>query len=496
MKVDRSIFKFKKESFLRKRFPALSARHAPKSGQTLIFMTLVVVMIAFAALFYFDVNKILHVKGVSRNAGDSAALAGARWQAISLNLIGSLNLSEAMVITRDLSSGMTTSPEAELIAELQRRVAFSGPMFGFITSQQAAKNNGLFNQDEFEQSIRSHVDLVRSDYHEFFPQPFEPMPPYGNAWDEYADMLEMTANHGIAVNTPRQNFRNFAHSNHLLLNPAFYDAIAGRSWCWFFFNAYDDLQNYDNWTDWDDLPPIRVDPPVNSEIYSLFTQRVRVRDRVPRLPTESDWYAQMEALRDALDRLEIDFPDAYEDFDADWTFYNGGRWGGWSSNIPDNFPWDGDIRAQYDYAGADAAVAVMAETNRHTDFQGADSVNWTAGAKPFGNLPDETRPNAYGLILPAYTDVRLIPIDTTMSGGNGQLRPGWLEFILVYLPQYMEHGPSVLPPGNWYANQLRIWERRAFRRAGVNWLLDFSDTCHVPPPGPGGGGSGGTFHGH
>lgn len=466
-----------------------------KSGQTLIFMTLVVVMIAFAALFYFDVHKILHVKGVSRNAGDSAALAGARWQAISLNLIGSLNVAEALAVTRDLSSGMTTSPEAELIADLQRRVAFSGPMFGFIASQQAAKNNGIFNQPDFAREIRAHANLVRNDYLENLPQPFQPVPPYGNAWEEYADMLDMTAEHGVAANAAWQYFHNYP-SGHLLLNPAFYDAIAGRSWCWFFFNAHDELRNYDNWTDWEDLPPIRMDPPVNSEIYSLLIRRVTVRDNIPSLPTESDWYAQMESLENALDRLETDFPVAHEEFTVTWAYYNGGRWGGWSANIPENFPWDGDIRPQYDYAGADAAVAIMAETNRHTDFQGADSVNWTAGAKPFGHLEDEVPPNAYGLVLPAFTDVRLIPIDATMSGGNGQLRPGWLEFIRVHLPNYMEHGPGVLPPGNWYANQLRTWENRDFRRAGVEWLLDFSDSCDRPPPGPGGGGSGGTFHGH
>ncbi len=463
----------------------------------MIFMAMVIVMIAFAALFYFDVHKILHVKAISRNGGDSAALAGARWQAISLNLIGSLNVAQAMAITDNLSSGLATSPEAELIAELQRRVTFSGPMFGYVASQQAAKNNGIFNQDAFETDLRAHVDLVLTDYLEFFPEPFEPVPPYNNAWEEYAAMLTLLADHGIAVNAAWQYYQNYSHTNHLLLNPGFYDAIAGRSWCWFFYNAYDELRNYNNWTDWDDLPIIERDPPVNSEIYSLFMRRVTVLDNVPSLSTENDWYAQIEALRTLLIQLEDDQDVVLENFDADWAFYHPGRWGGWSGNIPGNFPWDGDIREQYDYAGADIAVGVMAETERHTDFQGADTVNWSAGAKAFGDLGDGRRPNTYGLVLPAYTDVRLIPIDATMSGGNGQLRHGWLEFILIYLPQYMEYGPSVLPTGNWYANQLRTWERRSFRETGVEWLLDNSDDCYTPPSGGGGGGgSGGTFRGH
>lgn len=468
-----------------------------KSGQTLIFMTLVVVMIAFAALFYFDVHKTLHVKAVSRNAGDAAALAGARWQAVSLNLVGSLNMAQAIAMTDALTAGETQSPEADAIADLQRRITFSGPLFGFLVSQQAAKNNGIFNQETFERSIASHVERVRTDYVTYFPEPFQAMPPFDNAWDEYADMLTLLVQHGVAVNAAWQYYRNYAHMNHLLLNPGFYDAIAGRSWCWFYHNAYDELRNYNSWLDWDELPPIRIDPPINSEVYSLHLRRVRVLDSLPRTPPPgSTWEDTIEALNQAYSDAD---PELLEDFNADWAFYSSGRWSSWTSRIPRNFPWDGEVRPEFDYAGADAAVQILTETERHTDFRGGDTVNWTAGAKPFGFLPGEdgpVRPTEYGLVFPAFTDVRLIPIDTTVSGGTGALRPGWLEFIMDILPRYVAQGPSALPPGNWYAQQLRTWENREFREFGVQWLLANSARCHQPPPGPGGGGTGGTFHGH
>ncbi len=474
--------------------------HTPsKSGQTLIFMALVTVMIAFAALFYFDVNKILHVKAVSRNAGDAAALAGARWQAITLNLAGSLNLAQALAITNDLSAGLPDSPDGDAIADLRQRLLFAGPLFGFLASQQAAKNNGIFNQDEFEREIRDHITRVSDEYVRFFPEPFEAIPPFGNAWEEYADMLSLIEQHGVAVNAGWSYFRHYANSNHLLLDPAFYDAIAGRSWCWFFYNAYDELRDYRSWLDWDDLPPIEVDPPTNSEIFSLRLERVRVRDHIPTLPAGSDWAATFDNLRAAFDGLEArdatDGTSHLRDFDATWAWYGPG-WSSWSGHIPENFPWDGDLRPRYNYGGADAAIVVRAVTERHTDFRGADTVDWTAGAKPFGHLGDQTPPTAYGLVLPAFSAVRLVPIDTTLSGGSGQLRPGWLEFILTLLPQYMAYGPSVLPPGNWYAQQLLAWENPAFRQAGLEWLLDYSDSCDSPPPGPGGGGSGGSYHGH
>lgn len=467
-------------------------RHPAKSGQTLIFMTMVVVMLAFAALFYFDAHKILHVKAVSRNAGDAAALAGARWQAVTLNLTGDLNLAQALAHIDSLTAGTPPNANTAAIEDLQRRLAFAGPVFGFMAAQQAAKNNGIFNQPQFSDSLATHVDIVETEYALTLPQPFPPMPPYTNAWFEYADMLRVFLESGLAADAAWSYFGAYANNNHLLLNPSFYDAVAGRSWCWFFHNARTELETYSQWTDWDDLPPVLQSPPVNAEVFSLHLQRFSVLDSLPTLDPSLSWeatFTQLQTLRDNAD------PDLLAEFNANWAWY-GSRWDSWTAHIPSTFPWDADIRPEYDYGGADAAVRIMTETERHTGFQGGDTINWTAGAKPFGSLEGAARPNTYGLVLPAFTDVRLIPIDATLSAAGGALRPGWLEFIMTILPDYMAHGPSVLPPGNWYAQQLLTWEQTAFRQTGVNWLLANSDSCHTPPPSSGGSSSGGTAHGH
>jgi len=472
-------------------------RRQSKSGQTLVFMTMVVVMIAFAALFYFDVHKILHVKAVSRNAGDAAALAGARWQAISLNLTGSLNLAQAQAHLVHLSSGQASSPEAELIAEAQRRLAFSGPMFAYISAQQAAKQNGIHNEQGFADDLYAHADMMRTEYGLLHPEPFTPTGFYASAWEEVADMVELAADHGVAVEAAWQYYATYANFNHLLLNPAFYDAISGRSWCWFYFNAYQELQDYEEYTDWDALPPLVSSPPVNAEVLSLLLQRVTVRDTVPEFTPGTDWASTFDQLQDLLDQIEEDDPDLWGEFNADWAYYQPRAWRSWSSRIPESFPWDGELRPEYDYSGADAAIAVRTSTERHSDFRGADTINWTAGAKPFGALPGPEPPTAHNVVLPAFTDVRLIPVDTTLSGIGGRLRPGWIHFITNILPDYVAHGPSVLPPGNWYANQLLTWEMDAFREFGVDWLLANSARCTVRRPGGGPSrGRGGTAHGH
>ena len=64
----------------------------------MVFLIMVLVILVFVVLWNFDVHKILHVKSVTQNSGDAAALAAARWQATTLNLIGDLNLMHAVAL--------------------------------------------------------------------------------------------------------------------------------------------------------------------------------------------------------------------------------------------------------------------------------------------------------------------------------------------------------------------------------------------------------------
>ena len=475
-----------------------------RNGQTLIFMAMVIVMIAFATLFYFDVHKVLHVKAASRNAGDAAALAGARWQAISLNLIGNLNVAQAVAMTESLAAGQTESPEALLISDLQKRIAFSGPLFGFLVAQQAAKNNGIHNQPEFANELRAHADVVQT-YYEGCGRgdPFLPMPPMGTAWDEYADILRLIADHGMAVhcNNARIYGTIYEPRNHMLLDQAFYDAIAGQNWCWFYHGPYGLLQSYSTFGDWPDLAPVN-EGTENSEFFGLRLNFFPLFDRTEIATVQEGWSWEELFERYTQDDVAAD-PELVEfgQFNSiDFAWYAGG-WGSWSSLIPSGFPWDRDIKDEYNYGGADAAVRVKAVSDRHTDFQGADSINWTAAAKPFGTLEGGVRPTNYDLVLPAYTEVRLIPVDTSSGGVQGSSLE-WLEFVSPSagcgpsdLERYLAFGPSALSSDNYYARQLITWEQIRFRAEGIDWLQENSGDCNQPPPG-GGGSGGGSYHGH
>ncbi|MFT7513207.1 MAG: hypothetical protein ACI9QL_002416 [Candidatus Omnitrophota bacterium] len=491
-----------------------------KSGQTLLFLALVMVILGFVALWNFDLHKILHVKARARNAGDYAALSAARWQGISMNVIGELNIMQAVAITEAMSRGSTDFSAAEAIAVLEARVAFSGPMLGVVAAQQVAKKNNVFNNSVFANELRAHANVVRTSYPQLYQvQGPEYIPGVSgdNKWEEYADMLETAANDGIAVQIENPRLYGMYSSDHMLLNPAFYDAISTRDWCWFEHNARDLLYSYSSWRDWDPLPPITPPDPANSEFLSLDLRRVTDLGQLPALPPGGAYgnaqnYA--EVMTEILEQIKPDeaivISNEIVDVDANWFFYQDSSWTSWDRIIPDNFPWDEDVRPQYNYAGADAAMRISTTGTResHVSNRGrtdeelvGDEIVWTAAAKAFGSLEGDSTPNYYGIVLPAFREVGLIPVDASTAPAGGT-QPGWIFFITQILPEYVEFGVSILGrySDNWYARQLITWENPGFRGDGRNWLNTNKERCYIPPPGGGGGGGGGgdggTRRGH
>jgi len=151
------------------------------------------------------------------------------------------------------------------------------------------------------------------------------------------------------------------------------------------------------------------------------------------------------------------------------------------------------VRDEYNYAGADVAVRIETSSSRLTPGADTDVIVWSAAAKPFGTLENGVQPNRYGLVLPAFTDVRLIPIDASSAPAPGS-RPGWATHVYEHLPEYEAFGPASLDSSCWYCRQLQTWEDLDFRRSGLNWLALNSDDCHSP--GSGGGPGGGSRRPH
>ena len=456
------------------------------AGQVMVFFVMVLVILFFVLLWTFDVHKTLFVKGISQNGGDAAALAAGRWQGVSLNLVGNLNVLQALA----LSAGDAATVGA--ISNLQARLLYVGPMVAFAAAQQAAKNNGMYQNEDFTALLREHADRVRNDYptvtgpggQMLFPEP------YPGAWTEYADMLDLIADDGVAAGPDNARLYGDNTDGHILLMIDFYDAVAGRNWCWFHHNAPSLLNTYQDYLSWPPLPPVAYMEFINSEIFGLGLTRTTTRlgDLVTRDAVEE---------RAAATGLPGTLTNGVMTTTATWYCY-GGLWGAWEAMAVDGdfpFPAAGPVRPQYDYSGADAAVRIESRMGRLTPGAGggtaSNTITWTAAAKPFGYLPDDTRPNAYALVLPAYHDVRLIPVDASSAPSGGSYNIGWRRHIELHLPDYMSLGPSALRSGCWYCRQLGTWENSSFRREGRDWLAQYSYRCIAVGGGGGGGGRGG-----
>jgi hypothetical protein len=456
-------------------------------------MVLVLVTLAFIGLWVFDVHKTIFVKLKARDGGDAAAVAAARWQGICLNLAGDLNLHQAALISDALARGEPGAPELAAVEDLRARLVFLGPLIGMNAAQQAAKNNGLYSRDAYARELEAHAADVEAAYAVSFS------PPYGEesgepVWEDYAAMLRTIAAGGVAAMPENPAwFVDYMDWSHWLLNPNFYDALAAGDWCWFLHHAMGLLAGYGSWMDWHALPELARRLPVNAELFSLHLIPVTTAASLPVLDPEQPDHRIGDFLDAAEALADRPFQAGVVEFEAVWHAFDPGAWTPWSAFIPEGFPFATGIREAYDAVGADAAVRVAARTERRTPGIRSADIQWTAAAKPFGALPDDEPAPAFGLVLPVFTDARLIPVDTSTAPAAGS-EAGWAEHIYGHLPDYVSDGPGALHPGCFYCRQLAVWEEESVRQAGMDWLEEHGDDCVQPRPGAGPGG--GARRGH
>jgi hypothetical protein len=386
----------------------------------------------------------------------------------------------------------------DALANMQARLCFTGPMAAFAASQQAAKLNGVYANSNYTEVVQEHANTVRNEYTTIIGGSMLFPEPYLGAWNDYADMLDAIAHDGVAAGPDNAQLYTDSIGGHILHQRAFYEAVASKNWCWFYHNYPDLLTNYTDHTFWAPLPNTTTHNFENAEFFSLHLNRSSLI-----LDEKIDTSAlKMLAAQSGLDPTLIT-TQATQTVQS-WYAYNPGRWGNWAIMHPDGptpFPITGPVLQQYDYSGADAVIRVETVASRLTPgldgSNRSDTILWTAAAKPFGYLEadgERIRPDAWSIVLPAYHDIRLIPIDAASTGSDGFFDIEWRRHLMEDLPIYVATG--TLQPGCKYCVALTIWENPAFRSAGALWLSLNSATCIVPPGGTGGGPGGGTRRGH
>ncbi len=466
-------------------------------GQAVVFLLLALTALVFVLLFNVDLHRIVQRKNQTQNAGDAAALAAARWQGASLNLVGELNLLHALAL-------VAQSPAAvEAITNMQARLCFSGPMTALFAAQIAAKNNHMYVDSDMTSLLTEHAETVRTEYASTFNGEMYFPEPWAGAWDDYADMLQQVAADGIAAGPDNAQFFMDPSSGHPLFNKAFYDAIDGEDWCWFYLIAPGLLDSYSSYHDWPPIPEADATDYASSEIFGLGLQP---------FVTPMQFLFTDEALAELVNDAGLGPVSAHAlavtnlmNPAETWYVYNRSVWTDWSLIRPDgegSFPVTGPVRAEYDYAGADAVVRVYASVDRLTPgIEGgnrSDKVVWSAAAKPFGYLgtdADKQRPDsAASFVLPAFRDVRLIPVDAASGAQYSTSDVEWVRHVRDHLRTYLDVGPPASPSCR-YCSSLVVWEIEAFRQEGSAWLELNSGLCHMPSGG-GGHHGGGSRRGH
>ena len=465
-----------------------------RGGQVLPLVFLAVLALLFAALWVADVHHVVRAKDRTQNAGDAAALAAARWLGTTLDMEGGLNLAHAAA----LAAGDGDAVEA--ITNAQMRALFAGPLVGVAAAQQAAKLNGAPVNREFTDFVRERAAVVRRGYSATMADgstAFEE--PWEGAWDDYADMLEALADDGIAAGVDNAAFYDDPDGAHWLLAAEFYDAVLGRDWCWFRNNAPALLSSYTGFGWWPDLPERSSEPPFSPELLPL---RLHPALRFfPDLLASGVFMAAAErAGVDGL--LEPPLPPAATNAPPQpWIVFDSGAWGSWTAMSDPSFPIRGRLREEFDVAGADAVMRVENAIDvASRPERDATAVSWSAAAKPFGWLPDETasggraRVSAAPVVLPAWKEVRLFPLDASSAPSGGAFNLAWRRHCAEHLRPYLERGVSALVPGCRWCRALSRWENADFRRSGSRWLSTNAWKCTVSPPGSSPGG--GTGHAH
>lgn len=428
-----------------------------RDGQTIIFLIMVLVILAFIAIWNFGLHKVGYVRLMTRNAGDGAALEMARWQGITLNVVGELNVAQAVAINNALMGG---DPDAAAeIAALQGRLCYAGPMLGVAAAQQAARNNGVYASDQFTADMYQRArDLEGSPL----------LPP------AYSEMLRCIGDQKVTASPMMIN-----PGGHPLLMVSFYEAVASYDWCWFL--DYGLL----GWTEWPPLPNLSA-----SSVYGALN--LTTIDALIRLDNPiytNQFTGSFAALTQLRNLSPVSLLDEIIIAPVRWYIYSKNKWDSWDNHLTPRFPFATPIKDEYNYFGADSVVCTeFIVTNLLFGAQNITN-SITSAAKPLGHLNGPVSPAHYGIVLPAFHDVRLIPNGASSANGSecSSKKSEWERHIFNHVPRYVDS--HYLEAGCSYCAYLALWETSEFQFWVQTNQVDCVRSGHGV--GPGGGTSSG-----
>lgn len=348
-----------------------------KRGQVAIFLVLILAGLALLFALNVDVFVSSRAKIRLQNAADASALALARWQGITLNLIGDLNLAHLAAVC-DANTNAIKG-----IVDLQRQIAKIGPLIGLKEANALARENNVPKSDNMTrvfQLISSFVD------------------------DEYRRMLDVVSRDGIYAGLDNVKIPDLGP----LANPAFYEAVKNRdfrSLCTRFGGNKHQL------------PIVGTDVPSLEELFSedeaLFgtiglkwengngyeNKRYNLANFAYSYGIDTAVVSPAKLKKN--EKMFTLYP---------WSEYDSSEWKDSSNVLSSQFPWIRPICQSYSVMGGGCTIRIENNVPLLSIAAQTNFIVAQAAAKAFGSyIGTRVTDVSPQLILPSFSFVRLVP---------------------------------------------------------------------------------------
>ena len=460
-----------------------------KSGQVALF--LVFLLAGLVLLFSLNVElfKSARTKLRLQNIADASAMTVARWQGMTLNMIGDLNFAHIKALGEKPADEGTTNFVSGITA-LQRHLKAIGPLVGFDLANRLARRNGA----RASRGMKESVEFIA-----------------GSTDALYASMIRQALDGGVYA-----GIDNVKSPSGILTNPSFYRAVQSED-----FQALCAMGGYCH-----ALPEAGTAVPAAEDMFS--------RDCIGYIGAKEHSFAGQYHMIDSVIDSLVAMSDAggYRNMNADpanlktnesivasserafvWSIFDPGEW----REIPralkkGQFPWmeNLDLNPLHSTMGGSCTVRIEdAYATTNTALSGVGKSPASAETSPIARFGDDivhcesvdiivaqSAAKAVGvwrggmiteqplyppLIVPAFSSVRLVPY---AFGANGRESTADKTHVKGFPKSNGESSP--------YQSILDKFHSQDFRSKAAKWYASHECNVVCRPPAKGNAPGGGT----
>ena len=433
-----------------------------KSGQVAIFLVLILAGLALLLALNVDVFTSSRSKIRLQNAADASALALARWQGATLNMIGDLNLARLAAVCQSNENA------AVGIGQLQSRLAFIGPTIGFKAANDIAEKNGVRISADMTLGTRLMSEFMEAGYKR---------------------ILDVVLRNGIRAGVDNASILRAGNVDPRT-DPDFYEAIRGRDFrtlCCRYAGGAHRLPGIPSGT----FDPAEILLSGGNACFGSvgigWEPGIAYEAYIPELVG----LAQDYGLDGDIVTVQGLKTNSYVLAKYSWCIYDSAEWRDFPADFSfSRFPWLTPFREEYAVCGGSSTVRLegfvsLASLTAQTNF-----ITAQAAAKVLGSVNGRKVTSVTpSIVLPVFSKTRLVPFAVGAAGRYGMANLNHIRSMLGLLG--VPGGASA------YLHLLETFESEEFRQTAEKWYSEHghNDADGCRPPGHGTERGGGTPYG-